>query len=116
MPRMDVNAVKTTICAAALAIGAATPAFAQSGDVAVKQYDSGGVYEGEFKDGRQHGKGTFTLPGGYEYTGDWVDGRIEGIGVVKYPNGSVYEGSFKDGAPDGRAGGEVDASGDGRDA
>ena len=54
-------------------------AAAQSNDVAVKQYDSGGVYEGEFKDGKQHGRGTFTLPDGYEYTGDWVDGEIRGL-------------------------------------
>ena len=87
--------------AAVLGAGAGV-AMAQSGNVAVKQYDSGGVYEGEFKDGRQHGKGTFTLPGGYEYTGDWVEGKIQGQGVVKYPNGSVYEGEFMDGAPHGK--------------
>lgn len=89
---------------ASVALGAGVSvAVAQSGDVAVKQYDSGGVYEGEFKDGRQHGKGTFTLPGGYEYTGDWAEGKIQGVGVVKYPNGSVYEGEFMDGAPNGKA-------------
>ena len=43
--------------------------------------------------------GTFKLPSGFEYTGEWVDGRMEGKGVAKYPNGSTYEGAFKDGAP-----------------
>ena len=40
--------------------------------VLTKEYDNGGVYEGGFLDGRQHGRGTYRLPNGYEYTGDWV--------------------------------------------
>ena len=85
---------------AAVAALAAAPAIAQS-NVQTKQYDSGDVYEGEFKDGRQHGQGTFRRPDGFQYTGEWVEGRIEGAGVATYPNGSVYEGAFLDGAPHG---------------
>ena len=70
-------------------------------DVQTKQYDTGGVYTGEFKDGKQHGEGKYTLPNGYEYEGDWVDGRIEGQGVAKFPNGSVYTGAFENGSPSG---------------
>ena len=47
-------------------------------EVLTKEYDNGGVYEGEFLDGRQHGIGTYKLPNGYEYSGAWVEGRIEG--------------------------------------
>ena len=30
--------------------------------VETKQYDDGGVYEGSFLNGKQHGIGTYTLP------------------------------------------------------
>ncbi len=77
-------------------------AFAQQGDdVVTKQYDDGGVYEGTFRNGLQHGTGTYRLPNGYEYTGDWVEGEIRGEGVARFPNGSVYEGQFAKGKPEG---------------
>ena len=80
----------------------ALPVFAQSGEVQTKQYEDGGVYEGTFKDGLQHGTGTYTLPNGYEYTGDWFEGEIRGQGRAKFPNGSVYEGAFAKGKPHGQ--------------
>ena len=46
-----------------------------------KQYESGGIYEGEFLEGKQHGKGKYTLPNGYIYEGDWFYGKIEGDGI-----------------------------------
>jgi len=47
-------------------------AVAQQNDAVItKQYEEGGVYEGTFKDGKQHGTGTYRLPNGYEYTGQW---------------------------------------------
>ena len=83
----------------ALALG--LPATAQDSARASKQYDDGGVYEGAFKDGLQHGQGTYRLPSGYEYTGEWVAGEIRGRGVARFPNGSVYEGEFQKGKPEG---------------
>ena len=50
------------------------------GDTATKEYDSGAVYQGQFKDGKQHGTGTYRLPNGYVYEGAWVDGEILGQG------------------------------------
>ena len=79
-----------------------TPPAGAEGEVASKQYDDGSFYEGTFKDGVPHGSGTYRLPNGYEYTGDWVEGRIEGQGRATYPNGAVYEGRFKNGKPDGK--------------
>ncbi len=73
-----------------------------SGEIIVKQYDDGGVYEGTFKNGLQHGRGTYRLPNGYEYTGEWIEGEIRGQGIARYPNGSVYEGEFALGKPEGR--------------
>ena len=88
------------LTAAALGALAPTVLLGQA-QVLTKEYDNGGVYEGEFVDGRQQGQGTYRLPNGYEYTGAWVEGRIEGDGRATYPNGSVYEGGFVDGRPQG---------------
>ena len=63
----------------------------------IKQYETGGIYDGEFLNGKQHGKGKYSLPNGYYYEGEWKEGKIEGLGVAKYPDGSLYEGNFLDG-------------------
>ncbi|MEJ6709719.1 MAG: 2-isopropylmalate synthase, partial [Amylibacter sp.] len=67
---------------------APAPLLAQTEQIVTKQYDTGGIYEGTFKDGKQHGTGSYSLPNGYEYKGQWVDGEIQGPGVAKVPNGS----------------------------
>ena len=89
------QAMKPALRAAALATGLAlvqpAAAPAQNAAVVTKQYDDGGVYEGTFRNGRQHGRGSYALPSGYRYEGDWVDGEILGQGKATYPNGSVYE-------------------------
>ena len=88
---------------AGLAIPLGVPsAHAQAAAVVTKQYDDGGVYEGTFRNGLQHGRGTYTLPSGYRYEGDWVDGEVRGMGRATYPNGSVYEGQFENGKPHGK--------------
>ena len=92
--------MKAAFLACAMLLAGAGTAGAQG--VVTKQYDDGGVYEGTFRNGRQHGRGTYRLPSGYEYSGDWVEGQILGQGVAKFPNGSVYEGSFAKGKPNGR--------------
>jgi len=71
------------------------------GIIVTKQFDDGSIYEGTFRDGLQHGIGTYRLPNGYEYVGDWVDGEIKGQGIATFPNGSVYEGNFEKGKPEG---------------
>ena len=48
---------------------------AQAQAIETKQYEDGGVYEGQFLNGRQHGQGTYRLPNGYEYTGEWFEGE-----------------------------------------
>ena len=89
------------VLAAGLALGGFGAAAQQAGEIVKKEYETGGIYEGTFKDGKQHGQGTYKLPNGYEYTGDWVEGEITGHGVARFPNGSVYEGEFAKGKPDG---------------
>lgn len=59
------NSLRLTalVISVALTSALASPARAQ---VSTKQYDDGGVYEGTFKNGLQHGTGTYRLPNGYE--------------------------------------------------
>ena len=56
----------------------------------------------QFLNGKQHGKGKYTLPNGYYYEGEWKEGKIEGLGVAKYPDGSSYQGNFVDGKHSGQ--------------
>ena len=58
----------------------------------------GSKYVGEFKDGKKHGKGTFTeIRYGVKYEGKWKNGRRHGKGIFTFPDGTVYEGRFKNG-------------------
>lgn len=48
----------------------ASISLGQETEIGSKQFDNGGVYEGTFRNGLQHGTGTFRMPNGYEYSGD----------------------------------------------
>ena len=54
------------VCAVILFAPAIAHAQA-TGDIVtdIQQYDNGGIYEGEFRNGVQHGQGTYRLPNGY---------------------------------------------------
>lgn len=101
MTRLFPSALLTS--ALALGVFAPTlPARAQDeGKILTTQDEIGGIYEGTFRGGLQHGTGTYTLPNGYQYSGEWVDGEVRGRGVARFPNGSVYEGEFAKGKPEG---------------
>lgn len=45
-------------------------------------YQSGGAYEGEWRDGKRHGHGTLTHPSGFTYTGMWSSDRCAPCGAV----------------------------------
>ena len=64
--------------------------------------DSGGVYEGGFRQGEFHGLGKVTLTNGEIYEGEWKDGKRHGKGHVIYENGNEYKGDFVDGKKDGQ--------------
>lgn len=49
----------------------------------------GAKYIGEFKNGNYHGKGTYIFPDGTKNSGIFVDGKQEGKGTVVYPDGHV---------------------------
>jgi hypothetical protein len=63
------------------------------------------VYEGDFQEGLEHGKGKarVTLVGGsfMEYVGEFAFGRQHGWGKETAGSGVVSEGNFKDGLQDG---------------
>jgi hypothetical protein len=53
---------------------------------------NGDRYEGQSKDGKRHGQGSFYyFADGYNYTGDWVDDMQTGQGVITWPSGDKYE-------------------------
>jgi len=61
-------------------------------------------YEGDRKNGRMEGRGTYKFPSGTVYTGQLVDGEFHGEGTLQYPgcgeyraiwdHGKVVEGSY----------------------
>jgi hypothetical protein len=58
------------------------------------EFPSLGSYEGEFKDGRRHGHGTFTVEDGFVIEGRWIQDRpLDGDWSVTYPDGSTYFGA-----------------------
>ena len=60
-------------------------------------WKDGERYEGQWQDGKFHGKGIKTLPDGTIFDGDWEEGRPVGQGMCKYPDGAKYTGSWLNG-------------------
>ncbi len=54
----------------------------------------GSKYVGGFRNGKPHGKGTYTYKSGNSYTGDWRDDNKHGKGAYTWADGSVYKGEF----------------------
>ena len=58
---------------------------------------SGNKYEGDFLNGRRHGKGTYTWAHGWKYEGEWDNHRMHGQGTIYDPDGrTIQEGMFRD--------------------
>ena len=45
------------------------------------------------------GQGNYTWPNGKKYEGEWKDGKNDGKGVILYEDGSKMEGVFRDDRP-----------------
>ena len=56
----------------------------------------GEMYIGKFKNGKEHGQGTFTSPNGRKYVGEWKEGEKHGQGTFTYSRGK-YVGEFRKG-------------------
>ena len=52
-------------------------------------------YEGEFRDGKEHGRGVYTQSG-YRYDGEWREGQRHGYGKLETWNNFTYEGEFRE--------------------
>ncbi len=57
----------------------------------VHTYADGSRYEGEWKDSKKHGTGTYSYADGSKYIGNWVDDQKAGEGVFTWTNGERYE-------------------------
>ena len=57
------------------------------------------MYEGEYKDGKRHGQGTYTFPDGKKYVGGWKDSKYHGQGTLTSSDGKYFIGEFKDSKP-----------------
>jgi hypothetical protein len=55
----------------------------------------GARYDGEWLDGRRHGRGVLTLPGEYTYDGEWFEQRKSGSGILRFEDGSTHTGAFE---------------------
>lgn len=59
-------------------------------------YADGGKYDGEWRAGLRHGKGSYSH-GAYKYNGHWVEDRQDGAGMCTNEAGDKYIGE-----PEGR--------------
>jgi len=64
--------------------------------------NNGYIYKGEFKDEKFEGKGQLFYQNNIRYEGEFKNGKIEGKGKEYYENGDIYEGDFKDGLREGK--------------
>ena len=62
----------------------------------------GDKYIGEFKDGKENGRGTLTYSYGGKYVGTWKNGEYNGQGTYTHPNGDKYVGGFLNGSRHGK--------------
>ena len=55
-------------------------------------FTNGGVYSGQFSNGKLHGNGQMNFKSGDVYFGQWLDNIRSGKGKMKFKNGDVYLG------------------------
>lgn len=54
-----------------------------------------GSYDGNYKNGKKHGKGTFIWADGSRYEGEWRNDMRYGIGTYTWPDGDIYTGEWE---------------------
>ena len=60
-------------------------------------YSDGSWYEGEFKNGKYHGQGTFCWTNGTKYVGPFADGMCHGEGILYYNDGTSEKVTYNNG-------------------
>jgi hypothetical protein len=58
----------------------------------IETWADGGRYEGEYRDGEKHGRGTFIWANGNRYEGEFRDDKFHGHGTSIWADGDRYEG------------------------
>tara|TARA_B100000780_G_C21087317_1_gene438094 strand:- start:1113 stop:1511 length:399 start_codon:yes stop_codon:yes gene_type:complete len=56
---------------------------------------NGSKYVGDWKDGIFNGQGTATVADGAKYVGEWKDGKRSGQGTLTHADGKIEEGIWK---------------------
>ena len=69
--------------------------IAENSIVVKKITYSNGTYEGETKNGKEHGKGKLIWADGNSYDGDFRDGKCHGKGKLIWANGDSYDGEWE---------------------
>ncbi len=67
-----------------------------------REYPDGSRYEGELKDGKREGEGTWAKPDGTKYSGQWSNDRPDGLGTFVWPDGRRFKGYWKSGKRHGK--------------
>ncbi len=62
-----------------------------------KEFSNGGIYTGQFVNGKRHGQGSQKWPNGDSYNGAWANGKTNGMGTYTWANGDSYTGMTRDG-------------------
>lgn len=63
----------------------------------VCMYPNGFMYQGQWKRGREHGRGKLmTADRRTIYEGEWLDGKMHGKGKYNFKSGACYEGDWKE--------------------
>ena len=57
---------------------------------------SGEKYDGEFRDGKLTGEGTYTWANGNKYVGELNASKLNGQGTYTWANGEKYVGEFRE--------------------
>lgn len=52
------------------------------------------IYEGNWKQGKIHGKGKMIIDSGHSYIGEFANGVREGAGVLEYNGGKKFKGTW----------------------
>ena len=70
------------------------------------KYNSGSIYEGDWKNGKKEGKGIFYCKKepfqGHRYDGEWKNDKQEGKGIYFFTLGDMYEGNWEKGIQKGK--------------
>jgi len=59
-----------------------------------EQQYHGGIYWGEYEEGKRHGKGSMKYDNGEIYEGGWCAGKPQGVCVYIWPDGMAFEGEW----------------------